>query len=128
MKIVYLFVFLSCLLPYLWASVAKFTGPGFINDAPRDFLDSLKGLRKRAHWAQLNNFEALPLHIFSVFVAVQLSTLPTFHIIWATGAFLFFRILYGFCYIKNLPNWRSTVWFLALIANSYLILASIIGT
>src|SRR5216683_2295108 len=51
MTIAYWCIVAAAVLPYLFQIYAKFSGPGFNNYRPRDFLDRLEGARKRAHWA-----------------------------------------------------------------------------
>ncbi len=57
----YVCVLLAGFMPLLFTGYAKFTGPGFNNRRPRDFLAGLEGARQRANAAQQNSFEAFPL-------------------------------------------------------------------
>src|SRR3546814_10004956 len=41
----------------------------FDNAAPRDYFEQSTGWRKRAHWAQLNSFEAFPAFAAAVIIA-----------------------------------------------------------
>jgi uncharacterized MAPEG superfamily protein len=113
MMIAYSCVLLAGLMPYLWVSYAKFTGLGYNNKAPRDFLAKLEGSRARAHWAHLNAFEAFPLFAAGVIIA-QLASVPAQQINTLAVSFVLLRLLYGVCYIKNWHLARSGVWGLAL--------------
>jgi uncharacterized MAPEG superfamily protein len=63
--------FLQFYCPYIWAGIAKFTS-GFLprdNHNPREYLEKLQGLAKRAHCAQLNTFESIPGFMAAVIIA-----------------------------------------------------------
>jgi uncharacterized MAPEG superfamily protein len=113
MTIAYSCILLAGLMPYLWVSYAKFTGRGYNNHAPRDFLATLEGTRARAHWAHLNAFEAFPLFAAGVIIA-QLTSVPIAQINTLAISFVLLRVFYGICYIKDWPLARSTFWGLAL--------------
>ena len=70
----------ACLLPIACAGLAKSRGfgkprreGGFDNHHPRQWLAQLQGWQARAHAAQLNSFEALPIFIAGVLVAERTS-------------------------------------------------------
>ncbi len=98
------------ILPYAFTTMAKFTGPGFNNNHPRDFLEGLTGFRKRAHWAQLNTFEAFPIFAAAVIIAHMVAgangTVDALAV-----AFIVCRIVYGICYMADWASARSLVWF-----------------
>lgn len=96
-------------VPYLFTLLAK-SSPAFNNRRPRDYLESTSGWRKRAHWAQLNGFEAFPPFAAAVLVA---------HVVAGANAsadqlalaFVGLRIAFGFCYVADLAWLRSLLWF-----------------
>lgn len=72
-------ILIACLLPIVCAWIAKQKGfgkprreGGFDNHNPRQWLANLQGLPARAHAAQMNSFEALPLFIAGVLVAERM--------------------------------------------------------
>src|SRR5476649_2954931 len=97
-------------MPLLLAGYAKFSSKGYDNSAPREFLEKLQGKSKRAHYAQLNSFEAFPVFAAAVIIA-HLADVPQTHITILAVVFIIFRILYGISYILDRSNLRSTVWF-----------------
>jgi uncharacterized MAPEG superfamily protein len=120
--IVYL-ILAACLLPYVFAIIAKKAG-GFKardNQHPRDFLSKTTGLAARANAAQQNSFESLPLFISSVLLAeymvVSQDVIMTFGI-----AYIFLRVVYGVCYLVNWSALRSIVWILSLLCPISLLL------
>jgi len=121
MTIAFWCVLIAALLPMVWTGIAKMSGGGFPasgNHNPRELLEALDGYRKRAHWAQLNSYEAFPPFAAAVIIA---------HFVHATQpsidnlamAFIVFRIFYGICYVKDWASLRSAVWGLGM--------ASVIG-
>ena len=105
----YLCVLIAGILPLLSTGYAKFSGPGFDNRHPRDFLAGLEGARARAHAAQLNGFEAFPLFAAAVLMAHQAGVdsgrIDLLAIIW-----VLLRLAYGVFYIANQATLRSLVW------------------
>jgi uncharacterized MAPEG superfamily protein len=100
--------------PYIFTTIAKFSRPGFTfaqNHDPREWLERLDGYRKRAHYAQLNSFEAVPAFCAAVLVAQQadVAAQPTIDTI--AIAFVVSRLLYGAFYIADRAELRSLVWF-----------------
>ena len=78
MSTAYWCVLAAALLPYAFTGLAKFSGPRrYDNHAPRDYLDKLDGWRKRAHWAQLNSFEAFAPFAAGVIIAQQSAVAQT---------------------------------------------------
>ncbi len=55
-------VFIAIFLPYVCTGVAKAVVGYRLSDNhdPRDFFESLNGVARRAHAAQLNSFEVTP--------------------------------------------------------------------
>ena len=86
---------------------------GFDNHSPRQWLAGLQGWQARAHAAQLNSFEALPLFIAGVLVAQQHHAAQ--HTVDAlASAFIVLRIGFIWAYITDRANLRSVVWTLGL--------------
>ena len=113
--IIYL-ILIACLLPYVFAMIAKKTA-GFKakdNQHPRDFLAKTTGLAARANAAQQNSFESLPLFIAAILMAEYMVISQT--VIMTFGmAYIILRILYGICYLANWATLRSIVWLLSLL-------------
>jgi len=109
-------VLIAILLPYVCTWVAKISG-GFRlkdNHDPRDFLDSLEGLGRRAHAAQLNSFEVIPAFAAAVIVAhlvgnAELVTINVLSVLFITS-----RLLYIICYLADWATLRSLVWFVGI--------------
>jgi uncharacterized MAPEG superfamily protein len=114
MTIAYWCVLIAAFLPILFTGVAKFSGKGFNNFAPRKFQDRLEGFRQRAHWAHLNSFEAFPPFAAAVIIAHQLgrsqATLDQLAM-----AFIAFRLIYGALYIADRASLRSVAWLAAVV-------------
>jgi uncharacterized MAPEG superfamily protein len=111
--IAYWCVLAAALLPYAFTSFAKFSGPGFNNYKPREFLEKLDGARKRSHWAQLNAFESFPMFAAAVIIAHQLQAAQSTLDLLAIG-YVVLRALYGVLYIANQAALRSMVWFASM--------------
>ncbi|MFZ5723686.1 MAG: MAPEG family protein [Pseudomonadota bacterium] len=110
-------VLIGALMPLLWAFFAKFTGDGFKprhNYRPREFLDALEGPRKRAHWAQLNAFEAFPAFAAAVLVASHVGKIDPARLDQLAIGWVVLRLLYGVLYIADRALLRSVVWALAV--------------
>lgn len=99
------------LMPVLVVGYAK-SGGRYDNHAPREGLDQLEGAKRRAYYAHLNCFEALPVFIAALFVAVWTEGPQTMVDTLAAG-FLLCRILYVFAYITDRASLRSVLWSLA---------------
>lgn len=114
MTYAYWYLLAVLLLPYCFATLAKFKHPEFTNKVPRDFLDNLDGWRKRSHWAQMNSYEIFPGFAAAVIIAHQIGA-PQQRIDILALIFLILRVLYGFFYIFNKASLRSLTWFGSLI-------------
>ena len=113
--IVYLII-IACLLPYVFAVVAKMAG-GFKredNQNPREFLAKTTGLAARANAVQQNSFESLPLFIAAVLMA-EYMVIPQVVVMMFGIAYIVLRIIYGICYLANWATLRSIVWMLSLL-------------
>ena len=110
-------ILIAICLPYLCTGVAKFSGGKFglkQNHDPRAFLDSLEGVARRAHSAQLNSFEVTPAFAAAVIVAhlagnAQLVTNNVLSVLFITS-----RRRYIICYLADWPILRSLVWFVGM--------------
>ena len=106
-------ILIAFCLPYLCTGVAKFSGGKFglkQNHDPRAFLDSLEGMARRAHSAQLNSFEVTPAFAAAVIVAhlagnAELVTINVLSVLFITS-----RLLYIICYLADWAILRSLVW------------------
>jgi len=106
------------ILPILFVAYAK-TSHGFKienNAAPRTFLATASGKSQRAKWAQENSWEAFAPFAAAVIIASQVGVAQSL-IDSAAMLFVAARILYGYCYIKDLPTLRSVVWTVGIAAN-----------
>lgn len=100
----------AAIMPYVFTLIAKFGGEGrYNNRAPRAYLDSQKGLAQRADWAQRNSFEALPIFVAAVLAGAVAGVADQWMAILGLG-FIAFRVLYGFCYLRDWASARSIVW------------------
>ena len=68
MSIAYWCVLVAAAFPYVFTLLAKSSGR-YNNSAPREFLEKQEGYHKRAHWVQLNSFEAFPAFAAAVIIA-----------------------------------------------------------
>lgn len=109
-------VLAGALMPLLWTWYAKFTGTGFKprnNYNPREFMATLEGARKRAHWAQLNSFEAFPPFAAAVVIATVVGRIDPARLDQLAIAWVALRVLYGVLYIADRAPLRSLAWAMA---------------
>ena len=109
-------ILIAICLPYLCTGIAKISGGYGLrhNHDPRGFLDSLEGLGKRAHAAQLNSFEVTPAFAAAVIVAhlagnAELVTINVLSVLFITS-----RLLFIICYLADWAMLRSLVWFVGM--------------
>jgi len=124
MTIAFICILLAGLLPYFWGVLSKFTAPGYNNNQPRIYLETLQGWRQRSHWAQLNSHETFPLFAAAVIVAHIAGVAPQPKIDLIAIVFIVLRLLYGICYIKDWATIRSLLWGLGLVCNISLFVIS----
>ena len=101
-------VLIAAFIPFVFAGMAKSQGR-FDNARPRAWLAELQGWRQRAHWAQLNTFEAFPPFAAGVIIAEMTGAGQA----WVNGlavAFVLLRLGYGLAYVADRPTLRSLVW------------------
>ena len=99
----------AALLPIITTGIAKWGAPGFDNNAPRVWQETLSGWRKRADWAHRNHFEALPGFAAAVLVAT-VAHAPQGSVNLLAGLWVAFRVLYTACYLTNAATLRSVMW------------------
>ena len=103
-------IIIMCLLPYVLSGLAKFDGKGgFDNHTPRVALEKLTGWRQRANFAQVNQFEALPLFIAGV-VFATLHNAPLELLNTILVLIVIVRIVYSVLYITDKASLRSLMW------------------
>ena len=109
-------VLIAGLLPYLGTGIAKGGGgmPIRANHSPREWLDQLQGWQKRAHYYQLNSFEAFPFFAAAVLVAQMLHVSQP-RLDHLAIAFIVFRLLHLAAYLGDQDKLRSTAWFGGMI-------------
>lgn len=117
MTIAYGCVLVAIVLPYVCTVLAKATSGRYsrrANHDPRAFLDSLEGLPRRAHAAQLNSFEALPAFAAAVIIAHQMGGAAQGTLDALAVAYIISRVVYIACYLADWARLRSLVWFVGL--------------
>lgn len=109
----YYCVFIAAFLPYIFTVLAKWSA-NFNNRRPREYLDKIEGWRKRAHWVQVNSFEAFPAFAAAVIIACLQAPHSITTINLLAEIFIIARLAYGICYIADWASFRSLVWFVGL--------------
>ena len=109
-------VLIAIFLPYVCTIVAKVSGGFRLSDnhGPRDFLDSVGGVARRAHAAQLNSFEVMPAFAAAVIVAHLVGTAQLVTVNVLAVLFITSRLLYIICYLADWAILRSLVWFVGM--------------
>jgi len=109
-----------CLMPILTVGLAKVSLArmprklgGYDNFNPREREAKLDGWRARAHAAQFNGYEALPLFIAGVLFA-QVGGAEQARIDLLAMAFILARVLYTAAYLSNRATLRSLIWMVGL--------------
>ncbi|MBV6289079.1 MAPEG family protein [Pseudomonas aegrilactucae] len=114
MTVAFWCVLIALLLPLVCVGIAKFSSGRYNlrqNHDPRAFLDTLEGLPRRAHAAQLNSFEAIPAFVAAVVIAdivgnAEQVTQDVLAVLYITS-----RLLYIICYLADWALLRSLMWF-----------------
>ena len=111
-------ILIAGLMPVATVGIAKFGkgSRGYDNNHPRDWLTTREGRAKRAHAAHLNCFEALPLFIAGVFVAMWMKASPAL-IDGIAITFIVARIAFVWCYLNDHATPRSAVWVIGMLCN-----------
>lgn len=118
MTLAYWCVLVAILLPYLSSVTAKAAGGGLSpkhNHDPRALLESLTGLARRAHNAQLNGFEVTPAFSAAVIIAQVVGVAGQDVIDQIAVAFVVSRLLYWLCYLADWAALRSLVWTIGMV-------------
>lgn len=110
MTVAFWCVLIAIILPLICSVIAKVSSGKFRlghNHDPRDFLERLEGLPRRAHAAQLNGFEVLPGFAAAVIIAhiagnAQLVTIDVLAVLFITS-----RLLFIIFYLADLAMLRS---------------------
>jgi uncharacterized MAPEG superfamily protein len=120
MTIAYWCIFISALLPYVCAGLAKGSSfgrsvknGGYDNRNPRAWLAKQTGYKARANAAQLNSFEALPFFMVAVILAHQLHALQS-RIDFLAVSFVVIRIIYIALYLLDWALLRTIVWIVGM--------------
>ena len=116
MTFAYWMVLVAALLPYAATAYAKFSGGGartYDNRAPRAQMEALPLQRRRAHWAQLNGFEAFPAFAAAVIIA-HLAGASQVRIDALAALFVTARLFYTAFYIYDKATARSLAWAVGL--------------
>lgn len=106
----------ACVMPVFCAWLAKSPAMGkkrrdggFDNHEPRAWLSRQTGWQARAHAAQQNSFEALPLFIAGVLASQQMQHAQARIDLLAIG-FVVTRVVYVALYVADQPSLRSLAW------------------
>jgi len=116
MFIAVLCVLLAMLQPFVLSVLARSaTRKADYLPSPREYNETLSGWHRRAHFAQLNAFEAFPPFAAAVILA-WLAQVPPAHINLVAVLFVVFRISHAAFYLMDKSVLRSVVWRLAMMA------------
>jgi len=115
MNLSYWCILIAGILPVVTVAVAKWGRRDFDNAEPRQWMEKLQGLRRRADNAHRNHFEAFPFFAASVLVAQQLNA-DQDSINMLAVTFIAARIVYTLLYLANRPTMRSITWVIGYIA------------
>jgi uncharacterized MAPEG superfamily protein len=123
-------VLAAALMPIVCAAIAKRGGfgkraseGGFDNNEPRAWLAKQQGVAARANAAQMNSFEALPLFIGAVALAM-VSQAPQGRVDALAAAFIACRVVYVVLYLADKASVRTVVWTLGVAVNVALLFSS----
>ena len=108
MPIAFWCVLVAALLPFPFTLAAKWS-KRFDNARPRQYFETVTGWRQRAHWTQLNSFEAFPAFAAAVVINYLMSG-PNPRADALAVAFIVFRVLFGLCYVADKATLRSVMW------------------
>ncbi|HEU0198577.1 MAG TPA: MAPEG family protein [Nevskiaceae bacterium] len=116
MTVAFWCVLVAALLPYVGTLSSKIGGrmPTADNRRPREWLAKVEGWPKRAHWFQLNSFEAFPAFAAAVIVATLAHGDPSM-INGLAVAFIVLRLVYFVCYLADWATLRSSTWLLGVV-------------
>lgn len=115
MPLAYWCILIAALMPLVWVWYAK-AGMRTDNLYPREEVDDLPPMKRRAYAAHENAYENFPFFAAAVLVAVTMGA-PVYLVNWMAAAYIALRIAHGIFYIFNKPSLRSLAYLLALIVN-----------
>ncbi len=104
-------VFAAGALPFAFTLTAKWSRE-YNNHTPRLWLETNSGWRQRAHWVQLNSFEAFPPFAAAVIIAHLCKGPVALANVFALS-FVLLRLAYGLAYLANTALLRSVLWMAA---------------
>jgi len=108
-KITYICLLITGLMPILCTAIAKWGFKDFDNHNPRLWLSAQNGFRARANAAQSNCFEALPFFAISVGCAMA-AQVNTQLLQGSCILFVGLRLLYIVFYISDKATLRTLMW------------------
>lgn len=111
MTIAIVCLLVAALLPYATVGIAKWD-KSFDNNNPRDWLAEQHGVKRRAHAAHLNHFEAFAPFAAGVIVAAMVQVAPS-TINALAVAFVLLRVAYTWAYITDRATIRTVIWIAA---------------
>jgi len=115
MPLAYWCVLVAAMLPIMWAAIAK-SGGDVDNHRPREVMDQLPPMYRRAYAAHYNAYENFPFFAAAVIIAVtQGAAISTVNAL--AVAYVLLRFAHGVTYMANWCTVRSGVYGLALLAN-----------
>lgn len=114
MVIAYICIAVAAFFPFVFTAISKMGDRSFDNNKPRDWIETQDGYRKRAHWVELNSFEAFPVFAIAVLVA-QIGGVKPAIIDGLAAAFIVLRCVYGWLYLADKASMRSIVWAAAIL-------------
>lgn len=115
MPLAYWCVLIAALMPLFWAGVAK-SGGDVDNHRPREVMDQLPPMYRRAYAAHYNGYENFPFFAAAVIIAVTQGAASAL-INWLAVAYVILRFAHGAAYVTNKCTLRSGLYGLALLAN-----------
>ena len=113
MTIAYWCILITIIFPYFFTVLAK-TSSIYNNHDPRQYLQSLTGWRKRAHYIQLNCFEITPSFGIAVIIA-SLIHARQLSIDTLALTFVVSRLCYAICYLVDKASLRTLFWGLGIL-------------
>ncbi|MBX9711359.1 MAG: MAPEG family protein [Xanthobacteraceae bacterium] len=115
MPLAYWCILIAALLPLVWVRYAK-AGIQSDNFYPREEIDDLPPMKRRAYAAHQNAYENFPFFAAAILVATTMGA-PISTVNWLAAAYVALRVAHGMVYIFNKPSLRSGACVLALIVN-----------
>jgi len=89
---------------------------GYDNNNPREQQLALKGWGKRALAAHQNQIESFPLFAAGIIIATTTGLVSNI-VDYFSIAYIIARLVYIYCYLKDISTLRSIVWSVGLISS-----------